>query len=143
MRNGHRASGLRRTRVKLTIKIPPRTKKNSQRIVMIKGRPVPLPSKEYVAYEKACAPFIPRLKVPISEPVEVKMVYYMPTRRRVDMVNLQEATLDILVKYGVLADDNRNIVYSQDGSRVFYSKENPRTEITIEPITEDIERWKE
>ena len=110
---------------------------------MIKGRPVPLPSKEYKDYEKACAPFIPRLKVPISEPVEVKMVYYMPTRRRVDMVNLQEATLDILVKYGVLADDNRNIVYSQDGSRVFYSKENPRTEITIEPITEDIERWKE
>lgn len=129
--------------MKITIPIPPRTKKNSQRIVMIKGRPVPLPSKEYKDYEKACAPFIPRLKVPISEPVEVKMVYYMPTRRRVDMVNLQEATLDILVKYGVLADDNRNIVYSQDGSRVFYSKENPRTEITIEPITEDIERWKE
>lgn len=127
----------------MTIPIPPRTKKNSQRIVMIKGRPVPLPSKEYVAYEKACAPFIPRLKAPISEPVNVKCLYYMPTRRRVDITNLLEASADLLVAYGVLADDNRNVMYAVDGSRVFYSKENPRTEITIEPITEDIERWKE
>ena len=110
---------------------------------MIKGRPVPLPSKEYAAYEKACAPFIPRLKAPISEPVNVKCLYYMPTRRRVDITNLLEASADLLVAYGVLADDNRNVMYAVDGSRVFYSKENPRTEITIEPITEDIERWKE
>jgi hypothetical protein len=31
-----------------------------------------------------------------------------------------------------LADDNSNIVVSMDGSRVLYSKENPRTEIEIE-----------
>jgi Holliday junction resolvase RusA-like endonuclease len=47
-------------------------------------------------------------------------------------VNLQESTLDVLVKYGILADDNSNIVASMDGSRVLYSKENPRTEIEIE-----------
>ena len=55
----------------------------------------------------------------------------MPTHRRVDQVNLLEATLDILVEYGVLADDNSNIVVSHDGSRVLYDKNNPRTEITI------------
>ena len=60
-----------------------------------------------------------------------------------DLSNLQAAVNDILVKYGVLADDNRNVIYAQDGSRVFYSKENPRTEITIEPMKEEIERWKE
>ena len=128
--------------MKITIPIPPRTKKNSQRIVMVKGRPMVLPSKEYKEYEKACAPFIPRLKVPISEAVNVKCVYYMPTRRRVDLTNLLEATADLLVTYGVLADDNRNVMYAVDGSRVFYDKEHPRCEIEIEPMNE-IERWKE
>lgn len=102
-----------------------------------------LPSKEYKDYEKACAPFIPRLKVPISEPVNVKCLYYMPTRRRVDLTNLLEASADLLVAHGVLADDNRNVMYAVDGSRVFYDKERPRCEIEIEPITEEIERWKE
>lgn len=129
--------------MKITIPIPPRTKKNSQRIVMVKGRPMVLPSKEYKEYEKACAPFIPRLKVPISEAVNVKCIYYMPTRRRVDLTNLLEATADLLVTYGVLADDNRNVMYAVDGSRVFYDKERPRCEIEIIPMNEEIERWKE
>jgi Holliday junction resolvase RusA-like endonuclease len=55
----------------------------------------------------------------------------MPTRRKVDLVNLLEATHDILVKYEVLADDNSGIIYSVDGSRVMYDKENPRTEVEI------------
>lgn len=126
--------------MKIKIPIPPRTKKNSQRIVMVKGRPIPIPSKDYKDYEKACAPFIPRLKTPISEAVNVKCIYYMPTRRRVDLTNLLEATADLLVTYGVLADDNRNVMYAVDGSRVFYDKAHPRCEIEIEPMNE-IERW--
>jgi len=55
----------------------------------------------------------------------------MQTRRRVDLVNLLEATCDMLVKYKVIEDDNNKIVVSHDGSRVFYDKENPRVEITI------------
>lgn len=65
----------------------------------------------------------------------------MPTRRRVDLSNLLNSTLDILVHYGVLLDDNRNIVYSVDGSRVLYDKASPRTEIEITPITEGVESW--
>lgn len=56
----------------------------------------------------------------------------MPTKRRVDLSNLIEAVDDILVKAGVLEDDNYKIVQSHDGSRVLHDKENPRTEITIE-----------
>jgi Holliday junction resolvase RusA-like endonuclease len=55
----------------------------------------------------------------------------MPTRRKVDITNLLSATHDILTKHNVIADDNMDIVVSVDGSRVFYDKENPRTEITI------------
>ena len=117
-------------RYMITIPIPPITKKNSQRIVTVRGKPMILPSQRYKDYEKICEPFLPPLE--IDSPVTVKCHYYMPTRRRVDLVNLLEATDDVLVKYRVLKDDNHKIIASHDGSRVFYDKENPRTEIWIE-----------
>jgi Holliday junction resolvase RusA-like endonuclease len=58
----------------------------------------------------------------------------MPTRGTVDLVNLLEATCDMLRHYGVIKDDDSSIVASHDGSRVYYDKLNPRTEITITPI---------
>lgn len=71
---------------------------------------------------------------PIEDPIELRCLFYMPTRRRVDAVNLLQAVCDILVKYEVIADDNSNVVASFDGTRVLYDKDNPRTEITITPI---------
>ena len=125
--------------MKISINIPPRTKKNSNQIVIANGRYIIVPSKLYKQYEKDCAYFLPKLDKPIDYPVNLKCVFYMPTRRKVDLCNLQEAICDVLVHYGILADDNRNIVYSQDGSRVFYDKNNPRTEIEIEKIDKKIE----
>jgi Holliday junction resolvase RusA-like endonuclease len=58
----------------------------------------------------------------------------MPTHRRVDLTNLLEALNDILVKYGVIEDDNSNVVVSVDGSRVLYDKENARTEVEITEV---------
>lgn len=120
--------------IDITIPLTPVTKKNSQRIVYAGRRPLIKPSATYEAFEKACALYVHKRIVPIDIPVNVRCVYYMPTHRRVDLVNLQEATLDILVKHGVLADDNSSIVVSMDGSRVLYDKDRPRTEITITPI---------
>lgn len=118
--------------VKFTIPLPPITKKNSQRILVNKstGRPFIAPSEQYKQYEKDAQWFIhdrPR----IDYPVNVKCVFYMPTRRRVDLTNLLEAADDVLVHAGVLADDHSGIVVSHDGSRVLFDKENPRTEIEI------------
>lgn len=119
----------------ITIELTPVTKKNHQQIIQCNGRPLVIPSKQYKQYEKDCAAFIDRIPFSTYDcPVNVKCMYYMPTRRRVDLVNLQEATLDVLVKYGVILDDNSNIVASMDGSRVLYDKDAPRTEIDIEPI---------
>ena len=122
--------------LKITINIPPRTKKNHSQIIMIKGRPILLPSKQYKQYEKDCKEFIPKINTPIDYPVNVKCIYYMPTKRKVDLNNLLEATTDMLVHYQVLEDDNSKIVYSHDGSYVDYDKEKPRTEITITRIEE-------
>lgn len=72
----------------------------------------------------------------------MKAVYYMPTRRRVDKTNLESALLDVLVKHGLLADDNRDVVASTDGSRVMYDKYNPRTEVTITLLGKDYPIWK-
>lgn len=117
--------------MKLTILGAPRTKKNSPRIVPVgKGHRL-LPSEAYEQYEAAALWQIRRPREPINRRVNVKCVYYMPTHRRVDLCNLLEATCDILVKAGVLADDNSNIVAGHDGSRVEYDKGNPRAEIEI------------
>lgn len=114
-----------------TIKSSPHTKKNSQVIAKHNGRTFVVQNKLYKKYEKECLNVIEPPEKPLDEPVNVQMRFFMPTRRRVDLVNLQQACLDILVRAGVLEDDNFNIVYSMDGSRVFYDKENPRTEIEI------------
>ena len=114
--------------------LPQSQKKNSQQIIINKatGRPMIIQSKRYREYEKECGWFIHGKGQKINEPVTVKCLFYMPTKRRVDLTNLLEAIDDILVKYEVLEDDHSGIIYSHDGSRVLYDKENPRTEVTIE-----------
>lgn len=118
--------------IKFTIPLPPISKKNSQRIMInrVTGKPFIMPSAQYVQYERDAAWFIPSGRR-IDSPVNVKCLFYMPTRRKVDLTNLLEAIDDIMVKAGLLADDNSEIVQSHDGSRVFYDKDRPRTEIYI------------
>ena len=123
----------------------PVSKKNHQRIVTNRttGKPFIIQSPQYEDYEATCGYFLnPKPRKPIDYPVNVKCIFYMPTRRRVDKSNLEAAIHDILVTYRVLADDNRDVIASTDGSRVFYDKEQPRAEITIEPYEGDYEQWK-
>ena len=125
--------------IRIILPVHPVTKKNSQQIITNPktGRPFIIPSKQYRKYEKDCAPFLlPYSHQNIKDRVNVCCKYYMPTKRRVDLTNLLNSTLDLLVHYGIILDDNRNIVYSVDGSRVIYDKAFPRTEIEITPITE-------
>jgi Holliday junction resolvase RusA-like endonuclease len=127
-----------------TINVQPATKKNSQQILMNRdtGRPFVAQSENYKVFERAAGYFLyPKPNKPISEPVTVKCVFFTKTHRRVDKANLEAAVHDILVKYGILADDNRDIIASTDGSRVFYDRDNPRVEITITPLEEQYEQW--
>lgn len=114
-----------------TIPLPPRTKKNSQVIAKRNGRTFLVQSKLYRQYEKDCLKLLEAPEKPIDEPINLQCKFFMQSRRRVDLTNLLSAINDILVKAKVLQDDNHNIVYSMDGSRVFYDKEHPRTEIEI------------
>lgn len=113
----------------------PRTKKNSQQIRRRGSRHWVAPSEAYRTYAGACSFMIPsKMRLHIDRPVNVQCVYHMATRRKVDLVNLLEATLDILVEAGVLADDNSRIAASHDGSRVQYDRERPGVDILITDI---------
>lgn len=127
--------------LKIIIPGDPVTKKNHGRIVQKKfanGKrlPIMLPSKPYIEYEKKCKQYIPTLRQlsPIDYPITLQCHYYLETRRKCDLTNLLQATCDILVKYGILEDDNYSIVASFDGTRAYYDKENPRVEIEINKL---------
>ena len=119
--------------IKIMIPINPVTKKNHSSIITNKAtnRPMLIPSKQYAQYQKDCGHFIKYKNANIEKPLNIKCVYFMNTHRRVDLTNLLGATMDMLVYHKVIADDNCRIAVSHDGSRVYYDKLAPRTEITI------------
>ena len=121
--------------IKITIPLAPITKKNSMRIVRNRktGKRRIMPSQQSMDYEAEAVWHckIATLQRLIEDPVEVKCLFYMPTRRRVDLTNLLESIDDVLVRAGVLKDDHSGIIVSHDGSRVLYDKDNPRTEVCI------------
>lgn len=121
--------------IEITVPLAPVTKKNSMRIMHSSktGKPFIMPSQKYMDYEAEAVWHckIATLRRLIEDPVEVKCLFYMPTRRRVDLTNLLESIDDVLVKSGVLKDDHSGIIVSHDGSRVLYDKDNPRTEVYI------------
>ena len=119
---------------KFTVPLPPITKKNSQRIVIIKGKSCIIPSEKYKEYEGAALWFVPKRGTPIDFPVNVKCIFYMPNNRLCDLTNHLESIDDVMVKAGLLKDDNYKILASHDGSRVAVDKNNPRTEVEITRI---------
>ncbi len=122
--------------ITFTIPFDARTKKNSPQVFSRVNKQTGkiftkvLPSKNYLQFEKDCMPYL-KGKPFIDYPVNLQAVFYMQTRRKVDLVGLLQSIDDILTTAGVLQDDCRDIVASHDGSRVFYDKHNPRIEITI------------
>ncbi len=114
--------------MKFTIPLEIKTKKNHSRVVTVRGRPCVIPSKAYTDFEREALKYCPELH--IDYPVMIRAVFYMSTRRRIDLNNALAFT-DLLVKAGTIEDDNCKIVVGFDGSRIDYDKENPRIEVEI------------
>lgn len=124
----------------ITIYGEPRTKKNSMRVVRYGSRLAIRPSKAYEAYEKEFIKQIDGLglnSLSDARRMNIACIYYMKTKRKVDLLNLLSGTLDALVSSGVIEDDNKDIAHSHDGSRVRYDKENPRVEIFFTEVEEN------
>ncbi len=126
--------------LKFTIPLPPKTKKNHQKIKYNRktGKPYIRQSEAYEEYEKVCLYLIPgKARQHIDYPVNIKATYYMREARRVDITNLHSALHDVLVASGVLKDDSSlspRIVVGTDGSRVLVDRNNPRTEVEITEV---------
>lgn len=122
--------------INITLYGRPITKKNSSQIIKAGAKRKVIPSKQFSAYQEACLYQLIKAPKTSEENLNMQCLYYMPTRHRVDLVNLLQATCDILVKAKVIKDDNFKIIASHDGSRVLYDKENPRVEITLSEVAE-------
>ena len=122
--------------MKITIPVVPRSKKNSQQIIINPRtkRPIIIQSKLYTNFERECGLYLKKYKSNIDYSINLKIEFYVPDKRRRDIANYIEAIQDILVKYEVLKDDNYNIIYSLDGTRLYVDKEKPRVEIEITKI---------
>ena len=122
--------------MKITIPVVPRSKKNSQQIIINPRtkKPMIIQSKLYTNFERECGLYLKKYKCNIDYSTNLKIEFYVPDKRKRDIANYIEAIQEILVKYEVLKDDNYNIVYSLDGTRMYVDKENPRVEIEITKI---------
>ena len=123
------------------IPLNPRTKKNSQQLVPYydhQGRKKHriIQNAKYLEYEQDAGWFLKKPPVPISVPVNIQCIFYRDSDRRCDLTNLLEAIDDIMVKYGIIADDNFKVLVGHDGSRVYVDRKQPRTEIIITRIEE-------
>ena len=119
-----------------TIYGEPRSKKNSMRIVKMGNRYSLVQNERYRTYERDAVSQITEAHKDhhIEYHCNIKYTFYRSTHRRVDLSNLIAAADDILVKAGVIEDDNWKIVGGHDGSRVRFDPVAPRTEILITPL---------
>ena len=131
--------------IKFTLPIRPATKKNSGQIITVGAFPRLIPSKQYLQFEKDCQPYFKQVLNQIGQidyPINLQVVFYVETKRRIDLPNLLNAVDDAMVKAELILDDNRDIIASHDGSRVYHDKFNPRIEIEITK-QENYTQWKD
>lgn len=125
--------------IKIEIPLLCRSKKNSQQIFVNKrtNKRFVTQSNLYKQFENDCFYFLPRLKEPIDRPVNLKCTFIVPDRKKRDLTNLENAIADILVKYGVLADDNYTILSGWNGSKIKYQKGIAKIIIEITDYVEE------
>jgi|688.fasta_scaffold09838_13 Holliday junction resolvase RusA-like endonuclease len=125
---------------KLIIPSSPATKKNSNRIVRIKGFFKVIPSERFVKYQKFCAPFLQDLReTPIDFGVMIKIRVATEKWIIPDYTNVCQALGDILQHYKVITNDKW--IHWTDGEYsnsvplehwfIGVEKDNPRLEIEI------------
>lgn len=125
--------------MRIVIPLLCRSKKNSEQIIVNPrtNKPMIIQSKYYRQFERDCGIFLKRYAKHINTPVNLKCLFIVPDKRKRDLTNLENALADIMIKYGVIEDDNYNIVAGWDGSRIIYEKGKEEIIIEIEEITND------
>ena len=114
---------------------PPRSKKNSGRIVRAGKRLRLLPSAAQVSWAKS-AIFQLRAQwrsAAITKPVSVRAMFFRE-RNVGDLINFMQAVADALEHAGVVVNDR--LIVSWDGSRLSKDAVRPRVELEVELFNE-------
>ena len=122
--------------LRLIVPGPPRTKKNSGRIVPRGGRHIILPSE---AWQTWCNAVVPQLRAalarsgvrPIERPVNCAALFYRDAARG-DAVGFYQGLADLLQHAGAVKDDKW--ITAWDGSRLLKDASRPRVELVLTPI---------
>lgn len=120
--------------VTFVVKGPPRTKKNSSRIVNAGRFKKLLPSEAFVAWNDITQPQLAVVlrsfpEMPITRDVNMKALFFRQ-KNSGDAVGFYQALADALEEAGILENDRQ--VVSWDGSRLLKDAENPRIIVTIQ-----------
>jgi hypothetical protein len=121
----------------LILPLPIPSKKNSKRIIINRGRPRILSSKEYIDWENSMFYYLLKEKITNLhlESVHIELRFYPKDKKQFDMSNKVESIFDLLVRYKTLVDDNFKIIKSYNVVFVDYDKINPRVEVDIYKIS--------
>jgi len=118
---------------KITVKGRIPSKKNSTWTMVIKGRPIRLPSKKYQEWHTDKKGYVESLGIEtITNIQQVTIEFHLPDLRKTDLTNKAESIMDLLVDCKVIVDDNcqeiPKLILVYKGK----DKENPRAEICVE-----------
>lgn len=137
-------------RIKFVIGGAPRVKKNTQRSVGFGKSSRRINSPAYQKWEQAAAPQIddvmrqyrrmtgkPWPLIDFQHNFSAR--FFMDTKGQVDLSALYEGIQDLMVKKGMLLDDNSQLLLSHDGSGASVDRDHPR--IVIEITRKEPEPW--
>ena len=94
--------------------------------------PLSLPSKQYSEWHETQSYMLMKYRVPT--PIvrcSIVMTFFMPDKRRTDLINKSESVLDLLVDNKIIADDDWLCVNSLHLMSGGVDKDNPGVEIVI------------
>lgn len=114
------------------------SKKNEHFAKLIKGKICVFPSTKYQKRENDQMKWLMADKIrplKLDKPLKVVYKFRFPDSRKTDLSNKLESINDLLVRYGLFADDNHEILACIEATSMGIDKENPRCEIEIYEIT--------
>lgn len=126
--------------MEFTVLGPPRSKKNSQRIIRVRGVPRIIQSKQACGWEEMAVLQLrsqwnrrtrgmPGGAQPLAGNVSLRVLVYRDRAGRADLLNFLAAVSDAIEGAGIVANDDQ--IAGLDGSRMLIDRKSPRVEITL------------
>lgn len=108
------------------------SKKNSKQILMNRatGKRFVASSPLFQRWQELQQWRLPKLRQPL-ESKRIEIIFYPSTKRRSDLNNISQGILDVLVKQGIIKDDNWFDLPQLDLRLGAVDKKYPRAEIYI------------